>query len=318
MEVEEHWLKHSFLKYMDEVKNMWKKKVSIAFLSVMMLFGTAVSASAAQQNVSVKVDSKRVPFPDAQPYFENSRVMIPVRFVSESLGAKVSYGKESSGNKVNRVVTIKLGDKVIYMTVNSSKVLVGEQIITLDVPARLQEERVYVPLRFVSEALGTQVKWNQAQKLVSISTGSGVTEPEKETKTPSTGMYKAGFEWPREQELGKTLFVNNVQVKNGKLTLTLPKNAEGGSKYTDDGSSVKLIPGKTYTFDIGKGAGFLSISKPESKGDQWEGYYIFLDANYVDDIKALFGTVKEGVVVAGVGQGVSPLSEVINDAKKLK
>lgn len=295
---------------------MWKKKVSIAFLSVMMLFGT-VSASAAQQNVSVKVDSKRVSFPDAQPYFESSRVMIPVRFVSESLGAKVSYDKKSSGNKVNRVVAIKLGDKVIYMTVNSSKVLVGEQIITLDVTARLQEERVYVPLRFVSEALGTQVKWNQDQKLVSISTGSGVTGPEEETKTPSTGMYKVGFEWPREQELGKTLFVNNMQVKNGKLTFTLPKNASG-SLNGDRGASTKLIPGKTYTFDLGKDAGYLSLSKPESKGDQWEGYFVFLDANYVDDIKALFGTVKDGVVVAGVGQGVSPLSEVIDEAKKLK
>jgi hypothetical protein len=310
-------VKHSFLKYIDEVKNMWKKKVSIAFLSVMMLFGTAVSASAAQQNVSVKVDSKRVSFPDAQPYFESSRVMIPVRFVSESLGAKLSYGKEYSGNKVNRVVTIKLGDKVIYMTVNSSKVLVGEQIITLDVPARLQEERVYVPLRFVSEALGTQVKWNQAQRLVSISTGTDIAEPEKKPEAPSTGIYKEGFEWPRENELGKTLFVNNMQVKNGELTFTLPKNANG-SLIGDRGAITKLTPGKTYTFTIGKDSGYLSISKPESKGDQWEGYYVFMDANYVDDIKALFGTVKDGVVVAGVGQGVSPLQEVIEQAKKIK
>lgn len=297
---------------------MWKKKVSIAFLSVMMLFGTAVSASATQQNVSVKVDSKRVSFPDAQPYFESSRVMMPVRFVSESLGAKVSYGKDSSGNKVNRVVTIKLGDKVIYMTVNSSKVLVGEQIITLDVPARLQEERVYVPLRFVSEALGAQVKWNQAQKLVSISTGSGVTEPEEETKTPSTGMYKVGFEWPREQELGKALFVNNMKVKNGKLTFTVPKIAEGGSKYSEDGSSVKLIPGKTYTFDIGKGTGFISISKPESKGDQWEGYNITLDMNINDDFSELFGDVSNDVIVIGADHKGSSLADVIEKAKKLK
>ncbi|MNN66345.1 hypothetical protein D3C81_1819150 [compost metagenome] len=78
------------------------------------------------------------------------------------------------------------------------------------------------------------------------------------------------------------------------------------------------MPGKTYSFNIGKDAGFLSISKPESSGDQWEGYFVYLDANYVDDIVKLFGKIPEGVVVVNEHSAASPLSEVIEMAKKLK
>lgn len=296
---------------------MWKKKVSIAVLSVMMLFGTAVSASAAQQNVSVKVDSKRVSFPDAQPYFESSRVMIPVRFVSESLGAKVSYGKESSGNKVKRVVTIKLGDKVIYMTVNSSKVLVGEQIITLDVPARLQEERVYVPLRFVSEALGTQVKWNQAQKLVSISTGAEIKEPEPDTEVDNMYgdfQFKDGFD-----DLAKALFINNAKVTNGKLTFTVPKGATA-TYWTNDMASTKLVSGKTYTYALGGNKGSISINLVYPGKNEQEGYSLFLDSKVNADMAAKFGSITDDAIVAlatNKGIGATTLTKVILAAKEL-
>ncbi|MNM94762.1 hypothetical protein D3C81_1071790 [compost metagenome] len=207
------------------------------------------------------------------------------------------------------------------MKINSTTVSVDSVIKTLDVPARLEQNRTYVPLRFVSEALGATVGWNQQQPLVTITTGSAGTPTASPapTATPATSsnMYKVGFTWPRETELGKELFIDNMKVVNGKLTFTLPKNADG-IKIAPSGSSVDLTPGKTYSYSIGKGAGFLSISKPESKGDQWEGYYIRLDTSGNDDLKELFGHITDDVVVLNANGEGSPLTEVIQKAKELK
>ncbi|MNB87740.1 hypothetical protein D3C75_347440 [compost metagenome] len=159
---------------------------------------------------------------------------------------------------------------------------------------------------------------------MTITTGSAASSTPIASATPtatptanSNNMYKVGFEWPRETELGKELFLDNMKVINGKLTFTLPINANG-SKWAADGSSVDLTPGKSYSFTLGKGAGFLSISKPESKGDQWEGYYIRLDTSGNKDLKELFGKITDDAVVLNENGAGSPLSEVKEMAKKLK
>ncbi|WP_233184922.1 copper amine oxidase N-terminal domain-containing protein [Paenibacillus sonchi] len=299
------------------VSKRMKKKTGLFLMSAAMLLGTvAGTAAAAKVDVSVQVNSKAVKFPDAKPYYEDNRVLIPIRFVSEALGAEVGYGTD-------RVVTIKQGAKTVVMKINSKTVTVDSVVKELDVPARLEQNRTYVPLRFISEALGAQVGWNQQQHLVTITTGSAATAIPTASATPtatptanSNNMYKVGFEWPREKELGKELFINNMKVEGGKLTFTLPKDASG-SKDADDGSFVKLIPGRTYSYPIGKDAGSLSISKPESKGDQWEGYTIMLDTNINEDLSDLFGSITNDVIVVGANHSGSPLTSVIQKAKDL-
>ncbi|MDY8116810.1 copper amine oxidase N-terminal domain-containing protein [Paenibacillus polymyxa] len=284
-------------------------------LSVVMAFGYAIStASATRANVTVQVDGKNVTFPDAKPYVEQSRVLIPVRFVSESLGAKVDYKKETTGNKVNRTIIITQSDKTVHMNVNSDKVLVGDKIITLDVPARLQQERVYVPLRFVSEALGATVDWNSSKSLVSISTGAVVTDPEPVPDPKNEFGWKPGY-----NELAKELFVNNAKVSNGKFTITIPKDATVSYYPKNSLKKTVLTPGKQYTYALKEGQGSLSIDliypgKPES-----EHYAIFLDGKG-KEINATQSVEIQDVVVSG-NNGKWPveatLSEVVQLAESL-
>ncbi|MEK4877024.1 MULTISPECIES: copper amine oxidase N-terminal domain-containing protein [Paenibacillus] len=288
-----------------------------AILAMIMLLGLVASAaSAAQVTVSVQVNGTALKFPDAKPYYENNRVMIPIRFVSEALGAKVGYG-------LDRSVTIELGTKKILMKINSDTVTVNSVIQKLDVPARLQQNRTYVPLRFVSEALGAGVGWNQEKRLVTITTGATATPvaSPSPSATPAGGgnnMFSVGLKWGGETELGKALFLDNMKIANGKLTFTLPKISEGASKYAADGTSVKLTPGQTYSYTIGKGAGFITISKPETSGNGWEGYGIFLDTSINEDMSKLFGSIKNDVIVFGEGNSGSTLTEVIQLSKALK
>lgn len=297
--------------------NRIKLRIGSACLALIVLLGLMASfASAAQVTVTVQVNGTAVKFPDAKPYYENNRVMIPIRFVSEALGGKVGYG-------LDRSVTIELGAKKILMKINSDTVTVDSVIQKLDVPARLQQNRTFVPLRFVSEALGAQVGWNQEKRLVTITTGASATPAASPSPsaTPAAGgnnMFKVGFEWPRETELGKALFVDNMRVSGGKLIFTLPKEANGDYDGPVGGKSYKLEPGKAYSFPIGKNAGSLTISKPESSGDSWEAYGIVLDTNFNEDMTKLFGKITNDVIVFGEGNGASTLTEVIKLFKVLK
>ncbi|HOA98329.1 MAG TPA: stalk domain-containing protein, partial [Acetivibrio saccincola] len=69
------------------------KKIITAIIVAMILPVMAgMLIVSANENVSVTVDGKKVVFPDAKPFIdENGRTLIPVRFVTEDLGATVEW-----------------------------------------------------------------------------------------------------------------------------------------------------------------------------------------------------------------------------------
>lgn len=96
------------------------------------------------------------------PYLKNDRTLVPLRFVSETLGAEVKW---EDGWDYCYVVK---GDKEIKITFNSADIEVNGQVITYDAPVEVAENRTMVPIRFISEELGYDVKWNQPNQLVII------------------------------------------------------------------------------------------------------------------------------------------------------
>jgi uncharacterized repeat protein (TIGR02543 family) len=84
----------------------------------------------------------------------DSRTLVPVRFVSEALGAQVDW------NANDRTVTITQGDTVIVMTIGSTTYTVNGQEQTMDTtPIINADNRTMVPVRFVSQALGATVDY---------------------------------------------------------------------------------------------------------------------------------------------------------------
>ncbi len=196
--------------------------------------------------IKVTVDSATVQFPDQKPVMDNNRVLIPTRFVAQQLGGKVDY------NNTTKTVTIKQGDKTITLKVNSAKVTAGGKTITLDVPAKVVRGRTMVPLRFVSEAMGAYVDWNQARNLVAITTSAGTTQP----TTPPPTQTSGGFQFdPGFTTLAKMLFINNMKVENGNVIFTVPSGST--ASYNSSKGIVKLTQGNTYTYPVGKGNGWV-------------------------------------------------------------
>lgn len=292
-----------------------KKFMGLIFSVVIVSTSIPGLALAAAPVPKVTVDQKAVAFPDAKPYVESNRVLIPVRFVSQALGAKVDYK--------NKTVLITKDGKNISMKVNSAIVTRDQDKLLLDVPARVQKNRVYVPLRFVSEALSAQVDWNKAKLLVAISTGTGAadpTDPEQPEKKPeeSKAFFKP-FEWEEKTGLAKSLFKNNIRINAGTVTFTVP--ADAAASFYGDGKTVKLSPGKEYSYPLGSGS--ISFSRIYAAENYIEAYSVFLDTkhstlhgqfdNVTGDAVVDHTLIKSGKMVGTAGT----LGEVIAAAKSL-
>lgn len=89
-----------------------------------------------------------------KPEIVKDRTLIPLRAVSETLGAQVEWDEE------NKTVTVTYNDSTIIVTVDSQTAIVNGEEIEIDSPAIIKKDRVLVPIRVIAEALGLTVEWD--------------------------------------------------------------------------------------------------------------------------------------------------------------
>jgi len=156
--------------------------IILALITIFIPTSNDAQAASLDYNVKVMMNDKLVEFPDQKPFVDNnaSRTFVPLRFVSEALGCEVDWDSNAQTAIVEREGTY------IEMIIGSAKPLVNDQTKTLDAPARLENQRTMVPLRFVSEALGEYVDWDGKTRTVYISdVPREVTEPVEDNDTES-------------------------------------------------------------------------------------------------------------------------------------
>ena len=158
-------------------------KMRKQFLAVALVAGCMAQAvpTMALSEIRVRVNGSQVYFPDGKPFAdENSRVLVPVRFVSQQLGAKVNWDAK------NKKVTVMDGDKNATLTINSKQVTVNGVGKTLDTAAVVKNERTYVPLRFIGETFGAGVRWDNKVRIVYIDNGKPALP---ETEVVQMGLF---------------------------------------------------------------------------------------------------------------------------------
>ena len=131
----------------------------------LMAFGSLLmgAAFASAQDIRVTVDGDPVDFGIARPITQNGRVLVPMRQIFEKLGAFVQW------NGGSRSIDAQKGTTQIRLVIGDTNATVNGTIRTLEVPAQITNGATMVPLRFVSEAMGANVQWNAANRLVAIS-----------------------------------------------------------------------------------------------------------------------------------------------------
>ncbi len=128
-------------------------------------------------NIKLKIDSplayvngKRVDL-DAAPFIvkEASRTLVPVRFISETFGAKVEWDGTERKVTIKKSATAHHPSLLIEMWINRKTLRVNLKEMTIDVaPLIIPPGRTMVPIRFITESFGSTVQWNGDTREITI------------------------------------------------------------------------------------------------------------------------------------------------------
>ncbi|MBU5670060.1 N-acetylmuramoyl-L-alanine amidase [Peptoniphilus sp. MSJ-1] len=140
------------------------------------------------REAGVTVDRKEIKS-EFKPYIKEGRTFVPIREVTESIGAKVDW------NNKDKSVTITLNGKAIQMKINSKDVKIDGKNTKVDkdqVPqltlysSPRKETKTMVPLRFISETFGYDVDWNNDAVRAEITTVKAKSITEDNTKNSNS------------------------------------------------------------------------------------------------------------------------------------
>ena len=154
---------------------MIKKRLALASLTAILLTSSIIAAPNSN-SIKIVIDDQAIKLTDAAPYIKDGRTIVPIRVVSENLGANVNWNQKSKTFEINGTHTESGKDVVVKGKVNNPTVLVNGVKKRLDssdsVVVTLKNYRTYVPLRFFSETLGYDVNYNSDANTVYITSAN--------------------------------------------------------------------------------------------------------------------------------------------------
>ena len=185
--------------------------------------------------VNVVVNGQTVGF-DQPPIQQSGRVFVPLRGVFERLGATVVYD--------NGTINAQGNGRSIALRIGSTQATVNGQTVYMDVAPFLIGGRTLVPLRFVAQALGAGVQWNQSNSTVYIS-GSG-NQNSTYTNPPTSNA---------------SFYLKNQRPRNTVSTLRPALHANFSESVNRDSVRVSL-DGRDITSDVYANANGFDVTPP--------------------------------------------------------
>ena len=112
-----------------------------------------------EPEITVLLDDNKMIF-DVSPIIENGRTLVPLRAIFEALSMEVLY---DDGH-----ITATREGLIINLTIGNSRAYVNNEEKTLDVAGRIVNDRTLVPLRFIGEATGLVVDYDDETRTVTM------------------------------------------------------------------------------------------------------------------------------------------------------
>ncbi len=206
------------------------KKLFSVFLMVLLAVSVCTIAFAGTE-VTVKVDGKVISS-DVAPQIISGRTMVPLRAIFETLGATVKWDDKT------RSITATKKYATVECAIDSYTLSVNYVDKALDVAPMIVNSRTLVPARFVAEALGCNVEWDGAQRIVTITSPSKYYSGTDITSFTSVTGIPADSSRTAED---KTVY-NTYEVFNGKAITdyinTLKNNGWTQAFVENDGDLI--------------------------------------------------------------------------------
>ena len=153
---------------------MIRKKLAALLIASLALSSVSAGAPAQPQSKTtsarlpsnLRVEWNGSPLTLGEPaYVMNNVTMVPLRQIAEALGASVDWGTDAKGRTFAKVAR---GDRSAILTSGVPTMTVDGREIRLDAAPEIRAGAMRVPLRALSEALGTIVSWDGVAKVVHI------------------------------------------------------------------------------------------------------------------------------------------------------
>ncbi|MGB9839364.1 stalk domain-containing protein [Thermovenabulum sp.] len=218
-----------------------KKKTALILIASLIITGLIFpTVYGADKDITIKIDGQVVVPPDAKPFIQNGRTLVPIRFVSENLGATVDYKREYGLERVY----IKKNDRSIEMTIGNKDIKINNTVVAYEVSPLIKDNRTFVPIRVISESLGYTVGWDEKNLTVLIDT----TKPLQNTIIGYKGsegfQYKYRYDTENKSYCKHLIILDltcpiEPQYTDAEYVLNYLKNTEKDSKFND--TTVKDI-----------------------------------------------------------------------------
>ncbi|NHM26959.1 copper amine oxidase N-terminal domain-containing protein [Desulfofundulus sp. TPOSR] len=145
--------------------------------------------------------------PDVAPMVKSGRTFVPYRFIAEALGCRVDWD-----GKDQKVTAEKDGLKVV-MYVGRKAAYVNGMEKQMDVAPMVKSGRTFVPVRFISEGLGYNVRWESDTWTVIINSqdydpGQGFQKVSYNHNEPRLGIVTDGVFWKGGYDPIKRSWIN--------------------------------------------------------------------------------------------------------------
>lgn len=250
------------------------KKLLILLLSLFLL---VPYVSSAEQPISVYIDGQKQSY-SQPPVSKSGATLVPLRGIFESLGAEVKWNQDT------QTVTAVKESTTIVLKIGSKQPTINNSVKPIDVPGQIIKGSTMVPLRFVGEALGADVKWDGTAKKIAISS-SGT----------DVKAYDVVLEFPADKYPETAAHIKAAIAKGESAICTVDR--DGADANRDE--SLKGIPTKDgYDRDEwpmamckegGTGADVAYVESSDNRGSgSWVGNQL---DEYPDGTKVLFKVV---------------------------
>ncbi len=241
---------------------------------------------------------------DDPPRIVNKRVMVPLRALLTALNASIEWQAET------RTAIAKTAEHQLAMTLDKNSAIVDNQAVTLDAPPLLINNRIFIPLRFVSESFGLNVKWDNATRSVKIASENKKSATEKPAMGKSVDVLTQYYGQPQQILLSMYgfdwyVYHNNYHdfkmfgIKDARIVAIYNKTTETfgefNLKYGDSKSDIcKLYQCPIET--IRKGRTIYNVAEKNSDLFENDTYYVRAFYDHFNDDKVTATLIIESTI----------------------